>query len=88
MINKNKVIYQTGLTNSGTILLRFTINENNINEAESKTLFRLFADNQAIKLSIINNKLYLNNNLISNSLVINDDVNTLAFSYYYNNGTF
>ncbi|MBO7085661.1 MAG: RHS repeat-associated core domain-containing protein, partial [Bacilli bacterium] len=88
MINKNKVIYQTGLTNSGTILLRFTINENNINEAESKTLFRLFADNQAIKLSIINNKLYLNNNLISNSLVINNDVNTLAFSYYYNNGTF
>ncbi|MBP5551177.1 MAG: RHS repeat-associated core domain-containing protein [Bacilli bacterium] len=87
-VNKNKVIYQTGLTNSGTILLRFTINENNINEAESKTLFRLFADNQAIKLSIINNKLYLNNNLISNSLVINNDVNTLAFSYYYNNGTF
>lgn len=85
-LDKNKVIYQTGLDTAGTILIRFTVNEYSIENSSYKTLFRLFKENNSgFKLSIKESKLYLNENLIDNSLVVSDGVNNLAFAYYYNN---
>ena len=91
LLDYNKVIYKTNLTDEGTILANFTISEYSLFASE-KVLFRLYNANSEISLFINADKelvLKLNYYVYNLGLHINSyNFNKIGFSYKSTNTSF